>query len=322
MATGNDQPFVWSRPKEAAAVQVVPYPWLGAREEPCVVLDKDANWIPYHPTETTTALYHELAACEPNAEGVMDFVRRYGPLGHWSKDFFRPESLLSWLTEIFQMKELLHVWEARVKEDVKELKKLFRWEEGQVVNYRPSEDRHELFGYLREWWVDVEPEKIQLLYKGQDLLAKIPGRDRVPKGDVLIPASLFVAEVVNGRLPHTGGYRLIYDTKRKRWEHRYSHHNLLGVIYNRLALAVCGQANPRQCEVCKRFFEVSPRKASAQSFRADRMYCSNACRFKAYRQRQEEACRLHVEGKTFKEIAQELESDVKTVKGWILKHKG
>ena len=37
--------------------------------------------------------------------------------------------------------------------------------------------------------------------------------------------------------------------------------------------------------------------------RADREFCSNACRLKAYRRRKEEALRLHAGGKTAAEVS-------------------
>ena len=44
----------------------------------------------------------------------------------------------------------------------------------------------------------------------------------------------------------------------------------------------------RQCLQCGTWFEISPRAA-----RTDRVFCSDACRFKAYRERQSRARRMH-----------------------------
>jgi DNA-binding NarL/FixJ family response regulator len=63
--------------------------------------------------------------------------------------------------------------------------------------------------------------------------------------------------------------------------------------------------------------ELSPEIA-----RTSRLFCSESCRARAYRERKEKAVQLAAEGKTPKEIAAELDSDVKTVKGWIKQRKG
>jgi DNA-binding NarL/FixJ family response regulator len=48
---------------------------------------------------------------------------------------------------------------------------------------------------------------------------------------------------------------------------------------------------------------------------------AHASRRRAYRGRKERA-QLHAAGKSIKEIAQELQSNTKTVKGWINNRKG
>jgi hypothetical protein len=93
--------------------------------------------------------------------------------------------------------------------------------------------------------------------------------------------------------------------------------NLLGAIWLQLAQTISGSKRHRACHVCKTWFEVSPQK-----YRKSRLYCSEACRSQAYRERKEQALKLAGEGKTAKEIAEELGSDVKTVKGWVSKRKG
>jgi hypothetical protein len=52
--------------------------------------------------------------------------------------------------------------------------------------------------------------------------------------------------------------------------------------------------------------------------RSHRRFCSNACKTKAHRNKQDRARQLFtVEKKTFEEIAKELDSDVATVRRWI-----
>jgi hypothetical protein len=52
--------------------------------------------------------------------------------------------------------------------------------------------------------------------------------------------------------------------------------------------------------------------------RSHRRFCSNACKTKAHRNKQDRARQLFtVKNMTFEEIAGELDSDVATVKRWI-----
>ena len=84
------------------------------------------------------------------------------------------------------------------------------------------------------------------------------------------------------------------------------------VIWLQFALAVAEDKRFRPCEVCGRSFELSP-----DVNRTSRVYCTNACRVKAYRQRKDKAQRLRAKGKTLREIAAQLGSTTETVKEWL-----
>lgn len=90
--------------------------------------------------------------------------------------------------------------------------------------------------------------------------------------------------------------------------------NLLSAMWMKLLADVAGNAQYRQCRVCNKTFELHPEKA-----RTNRLYCSDACRFRSYRQKQESAWRLHQEGMTNEQIAGRLETTSERVKGWIAK---
>jgi hypothetical protein len=88
--------------------------------------------------------------------------------------------------------------------------------------------------------------------------------------------------------------------------------NLIGALWLQFARAIVGEKQFRKCLTCERWFEVSP-----EVFRTNRLYCSEGCRSRAYRARRERAVELAAEGKTPKQIADELDSDIKTIKGWL-----
>jgi hypothetical protein len=77
-------------------------------------------------------------------------------------------------------------------------------------------------------------------------------------------------------------------------------------------LSVCELRNHTQCQVCGRWYELSP-----QVNRSDRLYCSDACRFKAYRRRRRQAVEMFRERRSIAQIAKELGSDRETIKGWV-----
>jgi hypothetical protein len=87
---------------------------------------------------------------------------------------------------------------------------------------------------------------------------------------------------------------------------------LADAIWLQMAASVGQAGDVRQCEACGVYF-----KLSVGVNRADRKTCSNACRNRALRRRQAQARELRIAGKTLREIAKEVGSDVPTVKNWV-----
>jgi hypothetical protein len=111
------------------------------------------------------------------------------------------------------------------------------------------------------------------------------------KADVLSMALLILHRLVNRRLTALGAFKMIPTGNGKRSGVAYVPNSLLGAIYLRFALAVSRRTRIRKCVTCERHFELAPGTA-----RADRIFCSVACKSKAYRQRQARARRLHARG--------------------------
>jgi hypothetical protein len=89
--------------------------------------------------------------------------------------------------------------------------------------------------------------------------------------------------------------------------------NLHGAMWLQLAQALEDNKSYRRCKICSRWFELSPETGA----RTSRHYCSDACRSRAYRSRKERARKLHAKGTAIRKIAEELGSNVETVKKWI-----
>jgi hypothetical protein len=123
-------------------------------------------------------------------------------------------------------------------------------------------------------------------------------------------------EIINGKIKQHRSYpRLLWERagNQRRLRLRFQPASLIGAIWIQFALGVEGNRDYRQCEQCRTWFEVAAEKREGAKF------CSDACRFKAYRNRQKDARRLHAAGISIGNIATKCGSDVKTVRGWITK---
>jgi hypothetical protein len=105
---------------------------------------------------------------------------------------------------------------------------------------------------------------------------------------------------------------VIWDRQRQRPALCLEAPTLLSAVYFQLADAISNDRTFSRCLQCGKWFAVAPDAA-----RSHRRFCSNGCRSKAYRGRQDRARQLFTAGKGFEEIAHELDSDVLTVKRWI-----
>jgi hypothetical protein len=298
----------------------------------------DAEFTTYRPLQRGMALHRELAATEPTAEGVAAFANRYGPLGLGPGDTVRLKSglkntwggairgelLQGWQREIIWIREAVRLWDMVQEGDADGLKQVIEWEGSGRVHYYPPPEVEEALGGER--WREI-PDESRRNYKGQDILGNAPNGDQlrqhVRQGDVVVPALVFVQNRINAEIWRNVGPALLWDAARKRTVSQEVPRNLLAAAYLQFAQEMLFLREPQRCQVCGRWFDLTPGAgASSRLRRSDRETCSTACRSKAYRQRQERARQLHAEGKTAREIARELGSDVKTVKGWVSKREG
>ncbi|MBI1918507.1 MAG: hypothetical protein HYS12_27765 [Planctomycetes bacterium] len=139
------------------------------------------------------------------------------------------------------------------------------------------------------------------------------GRQYAP-GDLVGPARHFVQRELAALM---AGQRwtttLAWDFERRRPALTAKPSDLFGVILLQAAIEVDRGHGLRRCQACRRWFR--PRH------RADQATCSDTCRTRVYRARQGQARQLHAQGKGVREIAAELESDLKTVRKWIGREK-
>jgi len=89
---------------------------------------------------------------------------------------------------------------------------------------------------------------------------------------------------------------------------------LLDVMKLQLAEAVADRKCYRECEHCNKPFEVTP-----QINRADRLFCSDNCRVKAYQRRKKQVLAMRKQGDPLRQIVKATGSDLDSVKRWIAK---
>ncbi len=140
-------------------------------------------------------------------------------------------------------------------------------------------------------------------------------RARQPRSEELArPALEFVRTKVTERLNKSGiSNRLLWDPSYRRQSLHVVPTSLAAALWLQFARTIEGDKEHRQCEQCNRWFEVAAEK------REDAKFCQNACRSKAYRERQKTARKLRGEGMTVWEIARRLDSDTKTITRWTKK---
>ena len=321
--------FEWIRPSGSP-----PTEWrltlAGEPSVPCV-------WPPYVPESGLFLVFAEIELA-PAADGILAFANRYGFLGSdptrntrltqttpkqvgSSEQFLftAGEKLDDWVRELHFIKEAVTLWRALETSDADYLAGVISWRSMSMCCYhrpaladlvrRNAATTHEWSGPRP---VDALGEHFVIASSDQpDLFA------RFQPGDLLVPGWYALQRLVNQQgSAHTCEHRMIWDftAKEPRLRMQLVPTSLLAAMWLQLSSAIEGHRVYKQCRACGRWF------APAQDTRADATFCRRACRFKAYRKRQERACELAAQGKSQTAIATELKSDVQTVKGWLKKN--
>jgi hypothetical protein len=128
------------------------------------------------------------------------------------------------------------------------------------------------------------------------------------------PAYWFIQSVLDDLLWQTTRGGMGWDQRRRQPEFRIRPTSLLGAICLQMALAIDRGPGCKtgRCAFCSRRFLLAPGTS-----RADRATCSDSCRVRLHKRRRQAARELNAAGKSVKEIAKELNSDTKAVRGWL-----
>jgi hypothetical protein len=241
----------------------------------------------YEPLVEHTGLFRTFASLADDKDAIVAFADKYGLLLGGNETIFVPlprgeraaitrdgnlgsvpaERLDTWRAEIAEMRELLALWCAARESDKKKLAAHLKWHGGDVVSYRPAPEHSITEEAI--WRRERDPAPMAV-------------------GDLIKPALYYLARRVTRRLegdeerPALAFPALIWDTDKVAPVLVLSPKNLLGALWLQFAQAISGNKIFRECDECSTWFEVSK-----SAFRVNRMYCSGACKAKAYRRRQE-----------------------------------
>jgi hypothetical protein len=300
--------FLWNIPQggfrwlDATAVAgAAPQRWL--TDAIPVGLQLDARR--YSPMDQYPALFRTFADTPLSEDGITRFANQYGGLGAQEQIRLTPGPQLSlgvgesrqvWMNEIDAMHRAVQLWDAVRHRDAP-------WFQ-QHVRVEPKSSEEIWVSYL----------EAGVLYHREVIGPDLAGF--VKPHDVRRPTLLMLQKMINTRLWDHTAPRLLYDPRRDGLGVYLVPKNLLGALWLQLARAVDGNKDYRRCGGCGTWMEIS-----LDAYRTHRLFCSNACRSKAYRERQAEARRLYREGQSVEQIAQQLGADFQAVQGWVARVK-
>ena len=235
----------------------------------------------FRPLTEHTGLFREFAATKRTRAGIKDFADRYGNLG----------AEFDVLGDLENRNEPLDP-----PGDVETMEEYAEWLRTDQWDYRSVDS-------LARW--ESEIQRMRKCLADWDAVQQRSGNEK---------KTTEVLRVINNALyDHRVGVGVGRTPKqRNRAVLQFVPVNLAGALWVQFARAVAGNCDYRQCEQCRRWYELNPDTA-----RTSRLYCGDPCRSRHYRAKKASARQLNEAGCPLKAIAEELETDVKTLQGWL-----
>ena len=266
----------------------------------------------YYPLRDHTCLFRIFAETSIDPEGIVAFANRYGLLGvEADAPASRERSFMdtaepygSWELEIRAMRSALNLWDLVSAKDRSVLAEYLR----------PLVDmvRSDISGGSRdqsgpEILTDADSDELRWFRMHPEVVGLYDA------GELELVALRRVQSIVNDRLTARVSPKILWDDhRRQEWGLYFVPESLIGTIWIQFAQAVTQNKKYRRCRQCESWFEIDHYKA-----RTNRYFCSNACRSKAYRERQSEAKKMRDDGESLAAIADKLGSDEATVRKWV-----
>jgi hypothetical protein len=246
----------------------------------------------YDPLQRETGLFRTFAGTAISVGGILEFANAFGLLGRdiqtvISRDgpyrVIWGEPISAWAHEIGSMRIVVALWDWISARNAESLDNFFQWS--------VPENNKEIGGEYGGVAVDYDPsifftnDEISMLgdvSEGSlagDWLYGVWGKD-LRLGDSTQAALWIIRDMLNTHLRGRIETSVEVNGISQRISFQVYASSLIACLWLQLALAIEGNKEYRPCRVCKRWFEISPGVA-----KKSRVYCSDACRFKAYRDR-------------------------------------
>jgi hypothetical protein len=248
------------------------------------------------------ALFEQFASIPPSVgDGAVAFANRYGLLGCRSVTHLPPgkktgptfsELLDDWEREAAEMRRALDLWHWIEADDRRALKSVIRFDHNHIGYYQlsPTHLRH----------------------------SALPNSLPIYPGDVAMAGRFFVQRWANEKLKDHAAAFLVRLHATQEIVFRIRPKNLLGCIWLQFARVIAGELRYMICKVCQRRLPISSEESGV---RADREFCSAACRQKDHRRKVREAKSLKEQGRSIAQIAKHFGSTRETICNWLTKEK-
>ncbi len=278
--------------------------------------------VPASVSKPNDALFRTFADTQVTREGIDEYIRRFAsplaPIEYGAVDkrgqlhlFVSTDNQKlssDWPKQILDMRRCVQLWDLVRAGDQDRLARHIKWQadaDGQLaVHY----DSHP----------DLKPGSAAAL-PDQRVTAAIVSADSPPAlfsslrpNDVFSPAMLYIEARINDHLSDPMLTRASYIPQLGNLSLLSHPGNFLTGLWLQLAQAVAENKTYARCKECENWFETS-----TPGSRTTRMYCSEGCKVQAYIERKNRAAHLKAQGRTIREIADELGTDKDTVKRWL-----
>ncbi len=254
----------------------------------------------YAPLEDAPALYRQFGDRETTLESTLAFANEYGHLGGrgtrrviWTRDnkVAMGEPVALWTEEIKSMQRAIRLWDSLRAGQLQALSDEF--DKAPFVELEPGNVKYE--PSAKEWQEPVAASfiapPVEMSYyvsppietvSLEDRWEKYAGQRRIQMW-ALSEIQALVNNHISGRLSPT----LAWSDETNSLQLRFVPDGLLSALWVQLAQAITLNKRYGQCAQCGAWFEISPRAA-----RKNRVYCSNACKTRAFRERKQQTHRL------------------------------
>src|SRR5262249_51113615 len=132
-----------------------------------------------------------------------------------------------------------------------------------------------------------------------------------PADDPRLVARAWLCQAVERELVILCSLQFAPDPDTGRYMFRLAPGDLVKLLWLQFVRAISSGTRQQRCRECGKWFELLPKHRGRKEF------CSTACKLREFRRRQSRAVELKAAGRTVKQIATELDTDIDTVKRWV-----